>query len=144
MVQHSGQGAVSDRRRMVRFLVVGLSGTLVDMGVFALLVLLHVPALTANVTSYSLGIVNNFWWNRAWTYRDIRVKSWQVQFGQFALVSLIGLALNTALVLGVSRLLASFLAGNWATLLAKVLATAVVVGWNWIANRHWTFRAQAG
>lgn len=144
MVQHSGQGAVSDRRRMVRFLVVGLSGTLVDMGVFALLVLLHVPALTANVTSYSLGIVNNFWWNRAWTYRDIRVKSWQVQFGQFALVSLIGLALNTALVLGVSRLLASFLAGNWATLLAKVLATAVVVGWNWIANRHWTFRAQVG
>ena len=63
------------------------------------------------------------------------------QFVQFALVSLIGLALNNAIVLLLEDLLGTLIGQpNWGYVPAKVIATGVVVFWNYLANRFWTFR----
>ena len=59
---------------------------------------------------------------------------------RYTLVSLIGLALNDFIVLSLENSLGMVLdQPAWGYLPAKVVATGVVVFWNYVANRMWTF-----
>ena len=127
-------------QRFFRFLVVGLSGTILDFGLLIALKWLGLGTALAATLSFSAGVVNNFTWNYHWTYADAQSKSLGMQFGQFALVSSLGLALNNLCVLSLESLFAGWLPNpSLAYLPAKAAATGVVVFWNYIANRYWTF-----
>ncbi len=120
-------------RRFIRFAVVGGIGTLLDFGLLIVLKqFVGLPILLANSLSYLTGVVNNFTLNRLWTYPEARSRPMWAQFGQFLTVSLVGLALNDSLV-GVLHEPMGYVA-------AKVLATVVILFWNFLANRYWTFR----
>ncbi len=129
-------------QRFLRFGLVGISGTLVDFIILTLLKeLLHLPTLTANTISYSCGIINNFILNRLWTFPEARQARIATQFIRFTLVSLVGLALNDLLVTWLEVPLGALLnSPEQGYLPAKLAATAVVLAWNFIGNRLWTFR----
>lgn len=128
-------------KRFLRFLVVGVSGTALDFLILtALKTFFGVPTLLANTVSYSCGVINNFTLNRLWTFSESRDKHWLVQFGQFVLINLVALGLNNLIVVGLEHPLDLLLHTSKGFLVAKVIATAVVVIWNFIANRLWTFR----
>lgn len=141
--------------RFLKFSVVGAFGAVVDFGTFNLL---HAragfPDVPASVVSFVAAIISNFLWNRYWTYPDSRTKSVRHQAGQFAVVSLAGLAIRTpafALLLGPCTSLAeSILAASPAVAAATTadtvganlaLATAVIIVlfWNFFVNRYWTY-----
>lgn len=126
--------------RFIRFLAVGVSGTLVDFAILSLLKSLGWPTLPANFVSYSCGIINNYLLTRFWVYPEARAKQNLVQVFQFLLISLTGLLLNNLLVLALERP-AGELLGNvaYGFLPAKVIATLIVLLWNFFANRLWTF-----
>lgn len=127
--------------RFTRFLTVGALGTLLDFGLLTMLKLAGLPTLFANSLSFTAGLINNFTWNRLWTFRDAAQANWQKQLAQYALVSLVGLALNDLIVLSLETVLGTWLGQPaWGYLPAKVVATGVVVFWNYFANRTWTFR----
>ncbi len=129
-----------ERKRVLRFLMVGASGTALDVVLFLALKAVGIPTLVANILAYGAGIVNNFVWNRCWTFADARSKPLGTQFGQFALVSLIGLLVNSGMVLAVEALFVAMLGDTaWSYLPAKLVATGVSVVWNYAANRYWTF-----
>src|SRR5262245_54510605 len=87
-------------RHLARFMTVGALGTLLDVGAFALLHAgLGLPALPANVLSYSLGTLNNYILHRRWTYAGRPTRPARMQLLPFLAVSVSALALNTALVL---------------------------------------------
>src|SRR5260221_1397622 len=59
--------------RFVKFCVVGASGVIVDMAVIYLLADLRTMGLDitlSKVISAEAAIVNNFFWNNVWTFRD--------------------------------------------------------------------------
>lgn len=141
-----------ERNRFMRFAVVGVFGALVDFGTFNLLTeLLHVPAVLSSMLSFGAAVVNNFIWNRFWTYPDSRSKTITKQLTQFALISVIGLAIRTPLF----ALLESPLRGLFSGLefpqygfidanflghnLALAVAVIVVMFWNFFINRYWTY-----
>jgi putative flippase GtrA len=126
--------------RFARFLAVGMLGTLLDFGALSLLKTLGLATLLANSLSFSAGLANNFTLNRTWTFGDCLRADWKGQFLQFASVSLVGLALNNALVLLLEVPLGKWLrVPDYGYLPAKAVATALVVFWNYFANRYWTF-----
>jgi len=136
--------------RFLRFLVVGSVGAVVDFGVFNLLSgLLHVWPILASACSFTCAVTSNFAWNRYWTYPDSRSKALRNQVVQFALVSLVGLFIRTPLFAGLSPVWASLLAlyggplplarSQAAYNLALACAVGVVLVWNFIANRLWTY-----
>jgi putative flippase GtrA len=128
-------------RRFVRFAIIGVVGTLVDFGLLVVVKeVLGFPTLAANTLSYSAGIANNFTLNRLWTYPDSTKKHALVQLAQFALVSVAGLLLNNGVVLLLEMPLGG-LPGvdDYGYLLAKGVATGMVMLWNFAANRLWTF-----
>ena len=127
--------------RISRFLSVGAIGTVLDFSILTLLKLAGLPTLIANSFSFTAGLVNNFTWNRLWTFGEAVQSDWRKQLMQYALISLVGLALNDLIVLSLETVLGSmFSQPEFGYLPAKIIATGVVVFWNYFANRTWTFK----
>ncbi len=139
-----------ERRRFFKFAVVGTMGAAVDFGTFNLLTTLTpIPAIWASVVSFVVAVSHNFLWNRFWTYPDSRSKPLGRQGVQFAVVSFVGLTIRTPLFALLERPLIELFA-TWGKALpmgpilwGHNLALAVVIGvvmvWNFLANRLWTF-----
>lgn len=122
-------------------MLVGISGTLIDTGVLLGLTHLGWQLLPANVASYSGGLINNYYWNSRWTFRSADNRYDIEQFCQYAIISLIGLGLNSLIVISVQSFFNNFgIANKFGLLLAKAAATGVVMAWNYSANTLWTFR----
>lgn len=144
--------------RFCKFSVVGALGAVIDFGLLNLLVqLAGFPKLLANACSFTAAVISNFIWNRLWVYPETRGEPLRKQFAQFFVVNLAGLAINTAIFYGSDRWLlgeAGLLAEPIGALAlaigmahfdlayngAKVIATGVVLFWNFFVNRLWTFR----
>ena len=144
--------------RFAKFCVVGTIGTVIDFGLLNLLYnVLGLHQVLSNVVSVSAATVNNYIWSRFWVYPETKSQGGGRKFLQFVVVSLIALGLNTAILwvtdrwfLGENGLLGSFVApvAEWVGMDhsvfssngAKVIATGIVLFWNFFANRMWTFK----
>lgn len=135
-----------EAERFFKFLIVGTVGFLVDFGTLAFLVeVIGMIPVAANTISFSMAVVSNFTFNRYWTYPDSRSKRRRIQLLQFGVVSIIGLAINNTILV--------ILQGPFDVLLraleipdavggyipAKMVATLVVLFWNFFINRYWTY-----
>lgn len=158
--------------RFLKFVVVGVFGALVDFGtVYLLQATLFPPTdpegnrLVLNVTvatsiAFAAAVVNNYIWNRFWTYPDARGRSARRQLALFAFISLIGwlgrtLWINAAYhPIGIAMmpfalpLIHVFRPGyiptvsgddKLGTMIAQLIGVVVVMFWNFFANRYWTY-----
>jgi len=141
-----------ERNRFLRFAVVGVIGAVVDFGLANLLTrAFHVPLVIAGAISFVAAILSNFIWNRFWTYPDSRSKPVSRQLVQFAIISVMGLAIRVPLLyflepvmeglaaslgLGFPPILDSKAIGDNLTL---AIAVVIVMFWNFFANRYWTY-----
>ena len=127
--------------RLIRFLLVGLTGTSLD---FVLLTVLKRwggwPTLVANTFSYSAGIINNFTINRMWTFADSTNPKILSQFTQYFTINFTGLLFNNFLIWLLEPACAFVIADDLAYLPAKAIASFVSVLLNFTANRYLTFR----
>ena len=128
--------------RFLKFAIVGAMGAVIDFGILNLLILqFGWPKFLANLASVSCAIVSNFVWNRLWTFPESRERALHAQFGQFALVNVVGLVINQAVFLGSDAFIFGPLFGEPLDYnLAKATAIIVVLFWNFGANRRWTYR----
>lgn len=142
--------------RYIKFGLVGASGTVVNMVVlfiaqeylFAAIGAPRNRLYASLALAIAVATVNNFTWNRLWTWADrLRQAAAQAgphpsgrsgtgllvgQFGRYALASWFGIALQYGLTLWLSHSLHYLLANAIAIVLASVS--------NFLANDRWTFR----
>lgn len=140
-----------EMKRFVKFAIVGTAGMLTHMTIFNILMLgLRLDPRLANAIGFSTAVVQNFILNRRWTFPESRSRAAGAQLGQFIAVSLIGLAINSAVFWAVSHLLEPFwmsaisnpdLAHAINNNFALAAAIGVVLFWNFTVNRLWTFRS---
>jgi putative flippase GtrA len=144
--------------RFLKFCLVGAIGTGVDFGLFNLFHnVLGIHAVISNTLSVSAAIVNNYTWSRFWVYPETKNQQGGRKLVQFIIVSLIAWSLNTGILwstehwlLGEAGLFAGIVApiaamigvehGVLSSNAAKVIATGIVLFWNFFANRLWTFK----
>jgi putative flippase GtrA len=119
--------------QLFKFGVVGGSGYLINLAVFALLAgslgLHHIPAA---IVAFCVALTNNFFWNRHWTFEAGHGHP-GFQAARFFAVSvgalLINLAVLEALISGASM----------GELTAQAIAVAVAMPFNFLGNKLWTF-----
>src|SRR3977135_1460046 len=122
-----------DARTVVRFLLVGGSGVLVNSLAFVVLCGKAVlPLIGASAVSVELAITNNFVWNDRWTFG--RTAPSLVRFVKFNLVSLVGLAVTT----GTAWLLVQHAAVNY--LVSNLAGIGLATACNFLASAQWTWR----
>jgi putative flippase GtrA len=145
--------------RFFKFAVVGVIGAVIDFGTFNILIrFTALGAVVASVISFIAAVSSNFGWNRFWTYPDSRSKPLGRQAGQFLFVSVVGLAIRTPLIAFLQAPMTRFAAwlipqaqsaAGGANLpvtpealganLALATAVVIVLFWNFLANRLWTY-----
>ena len=129
--------------QLFQFGLVGLSGYVVNLTVFALLTGtglffregsdgLGVHYIPAAVVAFCVAVTNNFLWNRHWTF-DARHGHAGFQAARFLTVSVLALGIN----LIVLELLVS--AAEFPELASQALAVAVAMPFNFVGNKMWTF-----
>lgn len=140
-----------ERTRFMRFAFVGSIGALVDFGILNLLLALEVSYLISATISFIAAVLNNFTWNRFWTYPDSRSKPISKQLVQFAVINIIGIGIRIPLLAVLEKALIKvstslFPAGFWVFSPEKIgqnlglaIAILVVMLWNFFANRLWTY-----
>ncbi|MCX7882389.1 MAG: GtrA family protein [Brevinematales bacterium] len=116
---------------MIRFGIVGGINTMVDMGVFFLVVWMGSPPEIAQVLGYSMGTVNSFLWNKNFTFRD--KESLDIgKIVRFLTVNLLSLALSVGALYGL-------LLVGIALKRAKILVTVLTLLLNFLGYRVWVF-----
>ncbi len=118
---------------LIRFGAVGASGYVVNLAVFALSVHgLGVDYRVAAILAFLAGVMNNFWWNRHWTFGAAEGHA-GFQAARFLTVSvgafLVSFVVLQALVSG----------ADVAEVPAQAIAIVVATPLNFLGNKLWSF-----
>lgn len=130
----SGMRQTGNWIQLVKFAVVGASGYVVNLVVFAFT---HeqfgLHYMLAAIVAFCFAVLNNFWWNRHWTFQA-KAGHAGFQAARFFVVSLVALAANLVLL----KLL---VVAGVRPLVGQAIAIACVTPVNFIGNKLWSFRA---
>lgn len=119
--------------QLLKFGLVGGSGYLINLGVFAVLAgSLGVHHAIAAVGAFCVAVTNNFLWNRYWTFGPGQGPA-HFQAARFFAVSLASLGLNLVVL---ELLVSNHVTGE---LTAQAIAVAVAMPFNFLGNKLWTF-----
>lgn len=118
--------------QLLKFGVVGGSGYLINLGVFAFLSgNLGVYHAVAAVGAFCVAVTSNFLWNRYWTFGPGEGLA-HMQAARFLAVSVGCLVINLVLL----ELLVS---SGMSELGGQAIAVAVAMPFNFLGNKLWTF-----
>lgn len=130
--------------QIFKFGITGLVNTIIDFGLFNLLVamtgihsgwqvgLLNAAAVTA-------AMINSYLMNRRWTFNEISHSRNSLM--RFVLASIIGILINSLVVTAVSNLCRSLPLSIYLVLNAgKIIGAILSSTWNFIAYRNWVFQ----
>ncbi len=122
--------------RFIRFGISGFSGVLVNLGVLYLLREFVDFGLTRSaVIAAEIAIVNNFFWNDLWTFKNISSNQKRlIRFLKFNLICLSGLVLNILVL----NILYNLLGIN--EYIANIMAIASITFWNYWFNLKLSWR----
>ena len=119
--------------QLFKFCFVGASGYVVNLTVFAVCVkALSLHHLVAATAAFVVAVMNNFWWNRHWTFRA-RHGHAGFQAARFFAVS-VGAFVFAAAVL---ELLVS--GAGISAVPAQAISIAAATPLNFIGNKMWSF-----
>jgi dolichol-phosphate mannosyltransferase len=122
--------------QLMKFCAVGASGYVVNLCVFALFVgPLDAHHLVAATAAFAVAVMNNFWWNRHWTFRARGGRA-GFQAARFFTVSVVAFIFAAAML----ELLVSVV--GVAELPAQAISIIAATPLNFIGNKMWSFRIE--
>lgn len=120
---------------LLRFLLVGLTGVVINEGLLWLLRgWAGAPLILASAVAIEASILWNFAWNDAWTFRGRGADAARVRLGRFHGASAVGMGLNVGVVL-----LGAVLLPEVSYLLTNLAGIALGSAANFGINLHWTW-----
>jgi putative flippase GtrA len=130
---HLGTRKPSNWIQLFKFGVVGASGYVVNILVFAILTqALDVHHIPAAIGAFCVAVTNNFLWNRHWTFQATEGHA-GFQAARFFTVSIAALGVNlVVLALLVDEI-------GIAEVPSQAIAVAFAMPINFIGNKLWTF-----
>lgn len=117
----------------VRFGLVGVLNTAIDLGSFSLLYrLAGLEPLLANGIAFLIAVSNSYWLNRRWTFRQQHEVRGFAAYSRYVLLNIGGLIIGTLAIVLLSRFMIPEL--------AKVIASLLTLIWNFASSKYFIFR----
>lgn len=125
--------------QVIRFIIVGVLNTAIDVALLFLLTYLGVELWLANICSTSVALLFSFVVNRSFTFKSTGNPLRQIV--PFVAVTLVGLwVLQPLVLLGVTGLLNGVWGEYVGLFVAKMLATVVSMTWNYLLYNRLVFK----
>ena len=114
--------------QIIKFLIVGGTATIIDFAIFFTLHdLLKQNTILSNIIGFSISLIYNYTASIKWVF-NVKKES-KTNFLVFLILSIIGLIINTVIVyITIEKL-------KWYSLLCKVIATSIVMVFNFITRK---------
>jgi putative flippase GtrA len=127
----------------IRFGLVGIVNTLIDVVLYTVLTLLGLPILVANFISTTAGMTFSFFTNRTFTFRakTSSRRAALLQVVLFVLVTTVGLwVIQPLVILATTPLVESVLSQDaLVVLVPKLFGVGVALVWNYVLYRYVVF-----
>lgn len=133
--------------QLAKFGIIGVSNTIIDLGIYALLI--HLTGTTTGILitgfktlSVTIAIVNSYVWNKYWAFKREEASAIGKEFAQFVTVSLLGLVINVSITSVLVNLLGAphgFSGSAWATT-SGAIASICVLAWNFLGYKLLVFK----
>jgi dolichol-phosphate mannosyltransferase len=121
--------------QLMRFAAVGAIGYALNLAVFAACVHgLAIDYRLAFVLAFVISVVNNFWWNRHWTF-DAKHEHPIFQGTRFLAVSVLSQAFAYAMLVALVN------GPGLAKVVAQAVAVATATPLSFVGQKLWSFRA---
>lgn len=129
--------------QVLRFGIVGVISTLVDFAIYTFFCNgLHIPYLIAGLCGFSISLIVNYVLSMKYVFERRDDMSRKREFALFAGMSAVGLVLNEIILFVCIDLiyahwewLSGWLAQHWANVAAKVVATGIVMVYNFVSRK---------
>ena len=116
-------------QQIIKFGIVGGLAFLIDYGIYALLTeVFSVYYILASIISFTLSVIFNYILSIKWVF-DVNKKQGIKEFITFIILSVIGLIINSIILYLTVELI------HIHKLIAKIIATAVVMVYNFITRK---------
>jgi dolichol-phosphate mannosyltransferase len=117
-----------------RFAAVGASGYVVNLAVFAACVhLLSINYKIAAVVAFVISVLNNFWWNRHWTFGAKETHP-VVQGARFFTVSVIAFAFSYVVLVSLVD------GAGFPKVIAQAMSIVAATPLSFVGQKLWSFR----
>ena len=132
-------------RELIIFGLVGVSNTVIDIGVTVILSwLLSATSgfllAGVNVIGFTTAVINSYFLNKYWTFRHTK-KTSRKEFTKFVGISLGGLIINTGVLLISEALLSEIIISDeFRILIGKLTATIFTLAWNYGGYKLFVFK----
>ena len=121
-------------RQFIKFGLVGASSTIIDWGIYLVLTrFLGIYYIMAKILSFSIAVINSYIWNRRWTFRSNNPQKLR-EFIKFLIIAFVGVVLNSMIM----YIVVDFV--HLGDLYGLVFASGIVMFWNFLANKYYTFK----
>jgi dolichol-phosphate mannosyltransferase len=118
-----------------KFFAVGGSGYVINLCVFAICVkVLNIHHLAAATAAFVVAVMNNFWWNRHWTFKAGRGRA-SFQAARFFAVSIAAFVFAAAVL----ELLVTV---GVPDLAAQAISIVAATPLNFVGNKMWSFAVE--
>lgn len=149
--QHLIRLRFSISSRFIQFCIVGIGGVIVDMTVLFIFSdpnWFNLPIILSKSLSAEAGVIHNFLWNDAWTFRDVAKQQPGIipklkRLLKFNFVCLTGLVISVIVLYILYNYLrfGNFSGGKY---IANLMAIAVVTFWNFWLHSKLSWRVSHG
>lgn len=122
-------------KQFLKFGIVGVSNTLISLGIYYLLVYLGIHYIIANIAGFIVSVINAYFWNSKYVFpkgSQDRVRSFIKCFTAYGFTFLLGTLLLYIMVdiIGISDKI------------APIINLCVTVPINFVLNKLWAFRVK--
>lgn len=121
--------------QFARYVVVGGVAFVIDFGsLYALTEFAGLHYLTSAAVAFLAGLVTNYWLSRIWVFDRRTTQNATLEFVVFAVIGVIGLGLNEAIIWFAAEKLGLYY------MIAKAISSGLVLVWNFGARKFLLFR----
>ena len=120
--------------QFLKFGIVGFSNTLISLLTYYILVYFGVHYLIANAAGFVLSVVNSYFWNSKYVFKDKQESSGARAFSKVFVSYLISFCLSSLLIYLFVQVL------EISEYLAPILRLIITIPINFFMNKLWAFR----
>ena len=120
--------------QFIKFGIVGVSNTLISLGVYYILVYFGVNYLLANAAGFVLSVINSYFWNSRYVFKEKTESSGVKAFSKVFISYGISFCLSTVLLFLFVQVL------EISEYLAPILRLVFTIPLNFLMNKIWAFK----